>query len=1431
MEKIEKKLLKISMAASCTLSLLMPNVAMAQENDQTTEAVQAEIYPKPQKMEYLSTEGMKLEGTVNLVVHGEQNEATVTKVKELLTAENISFVEADEVDDSQATILITTDESHCDDCAAPANADATVLEEEQGYILSASNDENTKGEVSIVGADEDGAYYGVMTLTQMMEQGNEDGTFAEAVISDYPDVKLRGFVEGFYGYPWSFEDRLSLMSESSKFKMNTYIYAPKDDPYHKDQWRDLYPDDKAEELRQLAEEGKKDNMSFCWSVHPGYGFDYSTDDDYNALIRKFEQLYDLGVRQFGISYDDLSGSYSGQDHADLINRVNREFVQKKGDVKPLIVVGTRYCNGWGPDMQTYFKPFFSSLDDDIVVMWTGANTMSAITKEAYEWPKTQTGVNKNLAAWWNYPVNDYCDGNLMMSPLENLDNDVDNLSGFFLNPMSQAEASKVAIFSGADYSWNIGDFERTSSWKRAIAELVPEANEAFERFADNISYIKDGFEFDESRYLVDDITNFQTALQNNSGVKEAAEVLKADFTQMKEDVTTLRSINNENLLEEITMHLNAYEAVAEAGIASMDAFIAAEDGIIDDCLSNITQTEIKLDESETYQIESLETNGTKMNVVKVGEKRIKPLLRDSISQIKDLLMDTVFPQNDPAVIGTMAGADSVKVTAEQGNYSISDVSGTLNAGESIGIRLPKAMKVGSVTTEIGAAEGLKLQYSVNGYEWTDAEALSGEINATATYVRILNDSDAAVELDLTSMLIKPVYNVGVMKAETDLGTYEGTMANTIDGNIHTKFYSSAGATVGSYARVDLGKEIPLHDVAINFAGNPKGLQEGVDGFFTTKLEISTDGVTWIEIGKPINYLDYTDKTIDGQQVFAAEFNAEGQMARYIRFSATEASDNWVQIFEITFNETEGMLGDDTIDVASSTFTDGTLSNLYDRDLTTAFAPTTVKDGDTLNYAMTTITDVGNLMIMQDAEAISNATVSVKNVDGTWKDVGALDKEVTNLAINDTITEVKLTFNGSDPAPVIYEIIAQEQSDEPGDEEIASEASVQALKNMVEKANALGSDDAALQAAITAAQNVIDKEAPTVTEVVTALLDLSEAMQALNTEETVDALREDVQESIDFINANILNNEEGLRPAQVQALKDAVAKAQDVVNDPEATADELKEANKAMTKAANELWEIVTKAELEALIESANGYLDGDYTEESMNALTSAIDAAKAVAANDDATTAEVTQAITDLANAIAGLEEITLDTSALAHEIEIVTEMVANLDDYVPSTVEGLADKLAAAQNVLDTATTQDAIDEATAALREARLNARTLADKSALYEALSLYSGYSENDYTPATWAAFYTAYTNAADIYNDKEAAQEEVNAATEALNTAAKALVKAPQTQKPSADAQVTQKPSANADTTNTAAAVQTGLFAGVLAAAAGALLTIRRRMNRE
>ncbi len=320
---------------------------------------------------------------------------------------------------------------------------------------------------------------------------------------------------------------------------------------------------------------------------------------------------------------------------------------------------------------------------------------------------------------------------------------------------------------------------------------------------------------------------------------------------------------------------------------------------------------------------------------------------------------------------------------------------------------------------------------------------------------------------------------------------------------------------------------------------------------------------------------------------------------------------------------------------------------------------------------------------------------------------------------------------------------------------ASEAAMQALRNMVDKAIAMGSDDAALNAAIANAQAVLAKEAPTVTEVVTALLDLSEAM----------------------------------------------------------------------TKAAQELWEIVTKAELEALIEAANGYLDGDYTAESLEALQAAITAAQAVAANDDATTAEVTEAITNLADAIAGLENTLVDTSALEHEIELTRQILANIDDYVPSTVEGLQEKLDAAINALNAAESQEAVDAATEILREARLTARTKADTRALEELIIYAMSLDMSGCTTESAAEVIQAVEQAKLMAADPEATQEDVDAKLDALQNAIDGLV---QINDGSIDADT--EGGANADSANTAAEGMTNtMFALTLAAGAAAIAAYRRKKN--
>lgn len=51
---------------------------------------------------------------------------------------------------------------------------------------------------------------------------------------------LSGVIEGFYGKPWTGEQRMKLFARLNKLGMNMYLYAPKDDIKHRSAWRELY---------------------------------------------------------------------------------------------------------------------------------------------------------------------------------------------------------------------------------------------------------------------------------------------------------------------------------------------------------------------------------------------------------------------------------------------------------------------------------------------------------------------------------------------------------------------------------------------------------------------------------------------------------------------------------------------------------------------------------------------------------------------------------------------------------------------------------------------------------------------------------------------------------------------------------------------------------------------------------------------------------------------------------------------------------------------------------------------------------------------------------------------------------------------------------------------------------------------------------------
>ena len=1196
-------------------------------------AVTADIYPKPQSETYLSEEGISLKTEVNIVLHGDQEEASLPKLQEALQ-ENGYFYSVGEYDASKSNIIVSSSREHCAECP---ETESEALNHAEGYVLTSSDDENANGDVTIIGSDADGAYYGIMTLRQMLEQKSADDRIAEVTIEDYPEIEFRGYIEGFYGYPWTHEERMSLMEDTAKYKMNTYIYAPKDDPYHRTNWKELYPDVQAQQIAELAQAGHENNFNFCWTIHPGATLQFN-DTDFNALIKKYEQLYDLGVRQFGVLFDDTNDWYNGAAQVAFINRIDDEFVKKKGDVKPLIVVAARYNAAWGPSA-SYFTPYMRDLHEDIQIMWTGAATMSNISREVYEWPKTWTGVDRDLAVWWNYPVNDYCDGKLVMAPLHNLNPDLDNVTGFFSNPMQQADASKVALFSIADYTWNTDSFEYMDSWERAIEELVPEASDAFKHFAEDTSYLKDDggtsgeFLYNESWNSVGLIDNLNAAITEGTDISEPAQALMDKFIQIQEDAAALAEIDNVNLAEEINEHREAYASLGVAGENAILALLAATDGDLSGWVEYNAAAQEALSDSNNHIIVSLEDSGTKQSVAEVGTQYLKPAVTNILNAAETRIGESAFEQFETEVTDADGTVDC-SVSQDQGKYTITDAAAVLDPGEAVQIALPKAMQISSIIMEADVTEGLAMETSLNGLEWTAAEtavedgAMVMDTQTAAAFIRIVNTTDEVLELNISSLAVSPVYKA-TPSISTSMGTYqEYSIDKALDGSMDTKFWSNAAPSAGSYIQVDLGKVMPLYDI--------KGYFDMTDSFNNGKVEISQDGIQWTEVGA-IAY-----ETVNGKYVTTN--NAEGAMARYFRFTNNASQTSWIQLFEVEFNTTVAT-GDDMVIVTEASNGE---DHVYaaDGDLSTAYAPETVEDGDYLIYHTTRITNIGVLRILQSGDAVCNAAVSIRTAGSDeWKEIGILDAALTELEINDTVFEVKLTFHEGNPAPVIYEIIPSAGTEKP--EEPDKEISTAVLEYAIELAKDTDTDgviDAVkenFEKALQNAQDILARvqsgdKAVTQNQVDDAWRSLIKAMQYMEFKEADKSDLAKVIALAEEMNGNLDAYLDEGKPAFTAALADA----KEVYADELASQEEVTGAWQKLLDAIVNMMLKPDKGLLEDLISQAEGLNAADYEAESFSAMRSALVDAKDVFANENATEEEVATSVAALEEALAKLTPV-----------------------------------------------------------------------------------------------------------------------------------------------------------------------------------------------
>jgi len=194
-----------------------------------------EVYPIPQYAKSLG-DAFAITDEVNLVIEDGIDDATVNFAGKILSGHSIGYSVSNAVVAGKTNVLLGINgsgkavDSFVNSNVAFNKSLFTGPDGFDKYLLAITKD-SPAGLIAVLGEHTDAAFYGLATLDLIFNQINNN-VIETAVYEDYATLQLRGFIEGYYGNPWSYDNRKSLMDLGGRFKMNGYIYAPKDEPYH-----------------------------------------------------------------------------------------------------------------------------------------------------------------------------------------------------------------------------------------------------------------------------------------------------------------------------------------------------------------------------------------------------------------------------------------------------------------------------------------------------------------------------------------------------------------------------------------------------------------------------------------------------------------------------------------------------------------------------------------------------------------------------------------------------------------------------------------------------------------------------------------------------------------------------------------------------------------------------------------------------------------------------------------------------------------------------------------------------------------------------------------------------------------------------------------------------------------------------------------------
>jgi hypothetical protein len=217
-----------------------------------------------------------------------------------------------------------------------------------------------------------------------------------------------GVIEGFFGRPYAWDERETLMRALAPAGYGFYLYAPKGDAYLRRRWREPHPEAERRALLAFAAACRGQGVRFGVGLSP-FELHFAFDAEARrALLEKTAALDALGCEWLAVLFDDMRG--------DLVDLARRQaeivaFVAANTRADRLIVCPSYYSDDpvldrvFGARPARYLEDLAGALDPAIDIMWTGEEVCSrefSLGRLAY----MGQVFGRKPFLWDNYPVND-----------------------------------------------------------------------------------------------------------------------------------------------------------------------------------------------------------------------------------------------------------------------------------------------------------------------------------------------------------------------------------------------------------------------------------------------------------------------------------------------------------------------------------------------------------------------------------------------------------------------------------------------------------------------------------------------------------------------------------------------------------------------------------------------------------------------------------------------------------------------------------------------------------------------------------------------------------------------------------------------------------------------------------------------------------------